>query len=116
MADRFGNPRANTRTPDLIVQPIPGTIYTGSNAKVAEHGGFAVDDTHVAMLVVAPRGEDDGGETHAVAELVQTTQIAPTILSFLGLDPKALHSVRIEHTSVLPGLEYAVMEVTPVTH
>jgi hypothetical protein len=33
---------------------------------------------------------------------VETTQIAPTILRLLGLDPNALKSVRIEHTPALP--------------
>src|SRR5436309_7293783 len=35
---------------------------------------------------------------------VQTTQIAPTILSVLGLDPQALQAVQMEKTQVLPGL------------
>jgi hypothetical protein len=39
-----------------------------------------------------------------VAGQVGTTQIAPTILRLLGLDPQALQAVQIEHTKVLPGL------------
>jgi hypothetical protein len=35
---------------------------------------------------------------------VETTQIAPTILSLLGLNPKDLQAVRIEGTKVLPSL------------
>jgi hypothetical protein len=35
---------------------------------------------------------------------VENTQIAPTILSLLGLDPRALQAVRIEGTQVLPGI------------
>jgi hypothetical protein len=35
---------------------------------------------------------------------VQTTQIAPSILNLLGLDPQALQAVQIEHTTVLPKL------------
>jgi hypothetical protein len=34
--------------------------------------------------------------------VVQTAQIAPTILKLLGLDPKALRAVGIEHTGALP--------------
>jgi arylsulfatase A-like enzyme len=34
---------------------------------------------------------------------VETTQIAPTILSLLGIHPDALQAVRIEGTQVLPG-------------
>jgi len=33
---------------------------------------------------------------------VKTTQIAPTILQLLGLDPNALQAVQIEHTAALP--------------
>ncbi len=33
---------------------------------------------------------------------VQTTQIAPTILALLGLDPCALQAVAAEHTATLP--------------
>src|SRR5262249_12795490 len=51
LINQFGNPQANARTPDIIVEPIPGTIYSTSVAKVAEHKSFAPDDTHVALLV-----------------------------------------------------------------
>jgi Type I phosphodiesterase / nucleotide pyrophosphatase len=98
LADRFGDPRRNDRTPDIIVQPIPGTIYTGSKAKVAEHGGFAEDDTHVALIVFS------GGDRHhdVVGSRVETRQIAPTILRLLDLNPEALRSVRLEGTRALP--------------
>jgi hypothetical protein len=33
---------------------------------------------------------------------VETTQIAPTLLRLLGLNPNALKSVQIEHTNALP--------------
>ncbi len=35
---------------------------------------------------------------------VETTQVAPTILRLLGLDPDALKAVRIEGTQALPGI------------
>jgi hypothetical protein len=41
------------------------------------------------------------GSTSLSAE---TTQIAPTILSLLGLNQRDLRAVRIEHMHVLPGL------------
>ncbi len=34
---------------------------------------------------------------------VETTEIAPTILSLLGLDPRQLQAVQAEGTSSLPG-------------
>jgi hypothetical protein len=33
---------------------------------------------------------------------VETTQVAPTILKLLGLNPWGLQAVQIEHTGVLP--------------
>jgi hypothetical protein len=38
-----------------------------------------------------------------VDERVTTTQVAPTILRFLGLNPWSLEAVRTEGTEVLPG-------------
>ena len=35
---------------------------------------------------------------------VETTQVAPTILALLGLDPNKLTAVQSEGTQVLPGL------------
>ena len=40
----------------------------------------------------------------AVRRPVETTQIAPTIIRLLGLDPDALQAVQIEGTRVLPGI------------
>ena len=45
-------------------------------------------------LVENTGGDEDGP--------VETTQIAPTILRLLGLDPRSLKSVRIEGTRALP--------------
>jgi hypothetical protein len=53
----------------------------------------------VALLVAAA-----SLEAGAVDDLVETTQIAPTILRALGLDREALDAVRQEHTHDLPGL------------
>ena len=49
----FGDPTVDPRVPDIVVQPNAGVIYTGSTSKVAEHGGFAEDDTHTMLLVSA---------------------------------------------------------------
>ena len=52
-------PNGDPRTPDIIVTPNVGVTYTGSSAKLSEHGGFAHDDTNVVLLVsnpdIAPR-------------------------------------------------------------
>ena len=91
-------PHGDPRTPDIIVQPNVGVIYTGSLKKQAEHGGFAQDDTNVMLLVSNPRLK-----ARTVTTFVETTQVAPTILSMLGLDPNALTAVKAEGTQVLPG-------------
>src|SRR4029077_17752760 len=87
-----------SRVPDIIGIAQVGSVYTGKKAKIAEHGGDNAQDRDVA-LVVSGSGVD-GGKT--VTSSVETTQIAPTILDLLGLNPKALHSVQIEGTRVLP--------------
>jgi hypothetical protein len=104
LAKQFNSPLSEPRTPDLIVQPVPGTIYSSSKAKVMEHGGFAEDDTHVAMLVVNGANMVAGNQINAtVGTPVRTYQLAPTILADLGLNPGKLDSVRIEHVQVLPA-------------
>jgi hypothetical protein len=104
LAAQFNSPTQDPRTPDLIIQPIPGTIYSSSSAKVMEHGGFSLDDTHVAMLVVNGANLVNGNAAGStVASTVRTYQVAPTILSLLGLNPNKLDSVRIEGVKVLPG-------------
>jgi hypothetical protein len=96
---RFNDPRADNRTPDLVVVPNFGTIFTASSKKVAEHGGFSTDDTNVALVVSNP-----ALKRKVVKTQVLTTQIAPTILEALGLEPEALEAVQKEHTPSLPGL------------
>lgn len=93
----FGDPR----TPDIIVQPVPGVIYTGSHKKQEEHGGFAHDDTNVMILLSNPKFDQK-----TVDSFVETRQVAPTILRALGLDPRSLDAVRKEGTEVLPGLGF----------
>jgi hypothetical protein len=99
LESRFGDP-ARGRTPDIIVQPNPGVIYTSSTAKDEEHGGNSPDDSHLG-LVVSFAGIRHG---RTVSAPVLTTQVAPTILSVLDLEPELLHAVAVEETRVLPGL------------
>lgn len=105
----FNDPKQDSRVPDIIVLPTPGVIYTNSTKKIAEHGGFSTDDTNVALLISNP-----GLKAQTLQDTVTTTQIAPTILSLLGLDPNALQAVQKEKTSVLPGLTFAVSTPAPV--
>ena len=87
------------RTPDIIVTPNVGVTYTGSTAKLMEHGGFAHDDTNVMLLV-----ENPAFHPALVSAGVGTNQVAPTILQALGLNPSDLDAVRLEGTPVLPEI------------
>jgi type I phosphodiesterase/nucleotide pyrophosphatase/sulfatase-like protein len=98
-ADFFGVPGSDPRHPDVFGRVQVGVIYTGS-AKLAEHGGDNPADRNVPILVYAPGTVESGSS----GEWVETTQVAPTILQLLGLDPGALRAVQIEGTRVLPRL------------
>jgi len=104
LAELYGDPTsddpvAEARAPNVVIQPNWGVIYSGSSKKIAEHGGGTLDDTHVALIVSNPHLEPG-----TVAQEVSTTQVAPSILRELGLDPRLLQAVRKEKTHVLPGL------------
>jgi hypothetical protein len=95
---RFNDPLKDSRTPDIIGLPTPGIIWAGAHsAKLAEHGGLAQDDANVALLVSNP-----GLVKKTLKTPVRTTQIAPTILKLLGIDPDLLESVQKEKTDELP--------------
>ena len=94
-----GDTIAAARAPNVFIQPNWGVIYSGSSKKISEHGGGTLDDTHVALIVSGP-----GLKGGTVAGHVETRQVAPSILSALGLDPDALEAVRQERTRELPGL------------
>jgi hypothetical protein len=95
---RYNDPLHDSRTPDIIVVPTPGVIWAGAHSgKLAEHGGLAEDDTHVALLVSNP-----SLSRKTIKSPVKTAQVAPTILKILGLDPHDLESVQKEHTDELP--------------
>ncbi|HEX3539817.1 MAG TPA: alkaline phosphatase family protein [Acidimicrobiales bacterium] len=102
MIAKFDNPLSDPRTPDIIIQPLHGTIYSTSKAKVAEHGGFLADDTHVEMVIANGSALGVPGHEMTVTNHVTTMQVAPTILSTLGLDPAALDAVKIQGVQVLP--------------
>jgi arylsulfatase A-like enzyme len=92
-------PNGDPRTPDILVTPHIGVTYSGSTKKLAEHGGFAHDDTNVMLLVSNP-----GIRARTETIPVTTMQVAPSILKALGLNPSALQSVQQEGTETLPKL------------
>jgi hypothetical protein len=86
----------DSRVPDIFAVSQYGTVYTGGKGKIAEHGGANPQDRDVALFV------SGAGVDHSVNDSwVETTQIAPTILRLLGLNPNALQAVQIEHTKAL---------------
>jgi hypothetical protein len=100
LESQFGDPTKDSRAPDLVIEAEPGVIYTKVDAvKKAEHGGFADEDRHVALLIALP-----GAEAQTVTADVATTQVAPTILQLLGMPTDQLQGAQIEHVATLPSL------------
>ena len=69
------------------------------SAVLAEHGGFTENDTHVPLVVSVA-----GFTPITVKAPVQITQIAPTVLTLLKLNPLALQAVVAEETGILPNI------------
>jgi hypothetical protein len=98
-ANYFHVPVGDPRVPDVFGISQYGVVYTGGQGKIAEHGGANPQDRDVPIVVsgfpIGRAGSQNGSS-------VETTQIAPTILQLLGLDPNSLQAVQIEHTQPLP--------------
>ena len=94
---RFNDPLHDSRTPDLLVQPVYGTIYTTSSKKISEHGGFSFGDTNVGLIVSNP-----SLDPRVVKTPVATSQVAATIIEALGVKTENLDAVHREGTRVLP--------------
>jgi hypothetical protein len=97
-AHYFHVPVGDPRVPDVFGISQYGVVYTGGQGKIAEHGGANPQDRDVPLVVGGKPVEGHG----SVGSPVETTQIAPTILKLLGLNPFSLQAVREEHTQVLP--------------
>ena len=93
----FGVRPRNSRVPDVVGVAQYGVVYTSHQGKIAEHGGDHLEDRNVPILAMWP-GAPAGT---AVTKPVETTQIAPTILKLLGLEPGQLRAVQIEGTQPL---------------
>jgi hypothetical protein len=95
----FNDPLHDARTPDVLLVPRLGGLYMEADTTfLAEHGGFHKQDINVALLLSRP-----GLQRQIIKTPVQTTQIAPTILRALGLNPQALQAVQQEKTQELPN-------------
>ncbi|KAJ3173910.1 hypothetical protein HDU87_007320 [Geranomyces variabilis] len=100
VAAGFGDPTTDSRVPDVIVFPTPGVLYSDKATSIADHGGHSDDDRHVMLII---KGSDASAGGKQVADRVDTTQIAPTILEALGLGADKLQAVKAEGTKVLPA-------------
>jgi len=99
-ASFIGVPFNDPRVPDVIGIAKQGSIYANEKLyKIAEHGGYTRQDRHVALVIAGAGIHHD-----IVNEHVETTQIAPTILKLLRLDPNELQAVRREGTHILPNV------------
>jgi hypothetical protein len=98
----FPDPSTDSRTPDIILMPLPGTVYTTSGSKIADHGGFGEDDVHVALLVSQP-----SMPSKTIDDPVETRQIACTILKALALSCDDLMSQQVEPSKFLPHSNHA---------
>jgi hypothetical protein len=96
LARTYEDPFHNSRVPDFVALTEHGVICTGGS-KLSEHGGWSKDDRNVALVMSSPRIK----HARVVEDLTFTTQIAPTILDALGLDPRSLQAVREEGTQSL---------------
>lgn len=96
LARIYEDPFHNSRVPDFVALTEHGVICTGGS-KLSEHGGWSKDDRNVALVMSSPHIK----HARVVDDVTFTTQIAPTILDALGLDPRSLQSVREEGTQSL---------------
>jgi arylsulfatase A-like enzyme len=95
----FPDPLSDPAPPDVVIVPNSGTTYEPAVQVWAEHGGFNENETHVPLMLTGP--SITPGQVRAV---VTTTQIAPTILTLLGLDPNQLTAVKVEGVKALPAV------------
>jgi hypothetical protein len=104
------DPLTDPATPDIVVVPNLGvnfepTLNTALPAVQAEHGGLNENEIHVPLLVVGGSTNGNAIKPGIIRAAVTTTQIAPTILELLNLDPNALQAVQLENVGVLAGLK-----------
>ncbi|MDP9324342.1 MAG: hypothetical protein M3P13_11965, partial [Acidobacteriota bacterium] len=107
LAALYPDPLTDSRTPDIILLPVPGTVYTTAATKIADHGGFGDDDVHVALLVSNP-----GLPQKTIDDPVETRQIACTILKALGMLCDGLQSQRVEPSKFLPHSNHKLQSET----
>jgi type I phosphodiesterase/nucleotide pyrophosphatase len=101
LAAVYPDPLTDSRTPDIILTPVPGTVYTTSATKIADHGGFSEDNVHVALLVSNP-----SLASKTIGDPVETRQIACTILQAFEMECSGLMSEQLEPSKFLPNSDH----------
>lgn len=96
----LNSPMKDSRTPDIILQPELGALWTSHDdqASVA-HGGMLDEETHVALLVSGSQLTGRYDPTY-----VPTTQLGPLLLRALGMEKFDLQALHLEHSPALPGI------------
>ncbi len=98
----FPDPAVDAAPPDIVVIPNLGTNYESPTAAppvAAEHGGFNENELHVPITIV------HNTVKHGMVQApVTTTQLAPTMLNLLNIDPHNLTGVTVEGTAILPQI------------
>jgi arylsulfatase A-like enzyme len=93
----FPDPLSDAAPPDIVVVMKDGVNFEPLGSQVfAEHGGFGENETHVPLMVSNPKWTG-----LPQTSTVSTRQIAPTVLSLLGLNPQDLLAVQMEGTQPL---------------
>ena len=94
----FGVPACDPRLPTSSASPS-----TASSTPAGRQDRRARRRRPAGPRRAHPRGVAGPAARRLIGAPVETTQIAPTILALLGLNPGQLQAVQIEHTRVLPG-------------
>ncbi len=96
----LNSPIEDSRTPDIILQPEFGVLWTTQDDRApAAHGGMLDEETHVALLVSGSQLTGRYDPTY-----VPTTQLGPLLLRALGMEKFDLQALHLEHSPALPGI------------
>jgi hypothetical protein len=96
----LNSPMKDSRTPDIILQPELGVLWTSQDDKApAAHGGMLDEETHVGLLVSGSQLTGRYDPTY-----VPTTQLGPLLLRALGMEKFDLQALHLEHSPALPGI------------
>jgi hypothetical protein len=96
----LNSPMKDSRTPDIILQPELGVLWTSQYDRApAAQGGMLDEETHVALLVSGSQLTGRHDPTY-----VPTTQLGPLLLRALGMEKFDLQALHLEHSPALPGI------------